>query len=97
VQYVFNLIGKMPAIGKISKGNMEWPRDEEREPSTCVWHGVLSKYPKAVSKEIRHKMVFDRIIGYRNDKHRYQVYVPHLKTTVHSHNVYFKPERVRSS
>jgi len=71
---------------------VEWPRDEERGSSTCVWHGVLCIHPEAVSKEIRHKCVYDRMIGYRYDKDRYQAYI-RLKKTVHSYDVYFKQER----
>lgn len=55
------------------------------------WHGVLYIHPKAVSE------VFGRMIGYLNDKYGYQVYVPSLKKTVHSHDVYFKSERVCTS
>jgi hypothetical protein len=34
------------------------------------------------------------MIGYLNDKDGYQVYVPYLKKTAHSHDVYCKSERV---
>jgi hypothetical protein len=38
-----------------------------------------------------------RVIGYLNDKDGHQLYVPSLKKTVHSYDVYFKPERVCTS
>lgn len=32
------------------------------------------------------------MIGYRNEKDGFQVYIASLKKIVHSHDVYFKPE-----
>lgn len=44
------------------------------------------------------KIVFGRMIDYLNNKDGYQGYVPYLlHKTVHSHDVYFKPERVGTS
>jgi hypothetical protein len=31
---------------------------------------------------------------YLNDKDGHEIYLPSLKKTVHTHDVYFKPERV---
>ena len=50
--------------------------------------------PKQFRKKFN-KNVFGRMIGYLNYKDRYQVYVPSLK--MHSHDVYFKSERVCTS
>ena len=59
-----------------------------------VFGTVSCIHPKAILEEIR---LFGRMVGYLNDKDGYQVYVPSLNKIVHSHYVYFKPERVCTS
>jgi len=56
----------------------------------CVY--ILKQFRKKLNKNVS-----GRMIGYLNDKDGYQVYVPSLKKTVHSHDVYFTPERVFTS
>ena len=81
--------------GKTSVRNVEWSRDEEPGSSTCVWHSVM--YTSQSNSGRNSTRMFGRMVGYLNDKDGYQVYVPSLNKIVHSHYVYFKPERVCTS
>ena len=88
--YVLNRTGKT-CYQEISNRYVEWSSDEELG-SKCVRHRVLCVHLKQFRKKFN-KNVFGRMIRYLNDKGGYQVYVPSLKKTAHSH-VYFKSEPV---
>ena len=64
----------------------------------CVFGVECFVYtPKQFQKIFDKKSAFGRLIGYLNDKDVYRVYMPSLKKIVHSHDIYFKPERVCTS
>jgi len=59
----------------------------------CVFGTECHAYiPKMFQKKSENKSVFGQMIGYLNDRHGYQVYMPFLNKTVHLHVVFFKPE-----
>ena len=91
--YVLNHTGKTPVIVK-SPMEMWNGHAMKNLYHTRAFGTECHVYILKQFQNIFDKIVFGRMVGYLNDKGRYQVYVYSLKNIVHSHVVYFKPERV---
>jgi hypothetical protein len=93
--YVLNRTGKKVLSGKFP--TEMWNGQVMKNLDLCVLGTECYVFiPKQSGKKFKEN-VFGRMIGYLNDKDGYQVYVPSLKKTVHSCDVYFKSERVCTS